>query len=453
MIQKTAALKELNNNYKQPGNQLVVFYGREGCGKELYIRNFLKGKEFFYYRACEVSDEEQEMRFAKKVEKQFHLDSEEKDYRIYFEKMKSSGQSKLVVVLDEFEHLMKKNSVFLENILRLKRNKSEDGSVMILLCSSSLVFVEHKMTAVLGKAFYEIDVIHKIQEMTFIDIVRSFPENSVRECIEIFGVIGGIPAYLKEWDGKKSLKENICGNILSPNSGLFLEAEHYLRTELRELSVYNTILTAMAGGCRKLNELHKYTGYSRAKVSVYLKHLMEFEVVEKVVSFETGGWENAQKGIYQIKNTLLHFWFRFVFPNLSDLYLYTPETFYEMHIAGALDSYLEYYFRQVCMEYIKLMNRAKKLPIQIHKLGTWIGKQGNIDIIAQNSVRENIVGICRWSQEGLTRPHLDELEELMKKARIGAKHYFLFSGSSFDDELKELAQKDDRITLIDLADL
>ena len=43
------------------------------------------------------------------------------------------------------------------------------------------------------------------------------------------------------------------------------------------------------------------TGFSRAKISVYLKNLANFNIAEKVVSFETGGWENAKKGVYQIK--------------------------------------------------------------------------------------------------------------------------------------------------------
>ena len=58
-----------------------------------------------------------------------------------------------------------------------------------------------------------------------------------------------------------------------------------------------------------------------------MKNLAAFEVIEKVNSFETGGWENAQKGIYQIRCNYVNFWFRFVYPHLSDLYMMTPETF------------------------------------------------------------------------------------------------------------------------------
>lgn len=58
--------------------------------------------------------------------------------------------------------------------------------------------------------------------------------------------------------------------------------------------------------------------------------------MEKVVSFETGGWENAKKGVYQIKDTFVNFWFKFVYPNMSNLYLLSPEEFYDTYIEKSL---------------------------------------------------------------------------------------------------------------------
>ncbi len=453
MIQKAAEKKILENEYRRPANQILVFYGRKGCGKEYYIKDFLKGKAYFYYRARELSAIEQKRVFVTEFAARYPLNTEDAGYDSCFQKLQSENNDKFVLVIDEFEYLVKKDSVFLECLLRLKKQETVKGSILILLCSSSLVWTEQKMTAAMGDAFYEIDSIHKVSEMNFLDIVRAFPEYSVSECVEVYGVLGGIPAYLDCWDAQKTTKENICRQILAADGRLFSEAENYIRAELRELSVYNTILSAIAAGHRKLNELHQYTGYSRAKISVYMKHLMEFEVIERVISFETGGWENAQKGVYQIKNTFINFWFKFVFPYLSDLYLCTPEEFYDLHIAGELENYLNRYFIGVCMEYMELLNQVHKLPVRIHKIGTWVGKQGNIDIIAQNAVRENIVGICNWSEEKLTYDRYEKLDELMKQARISAKYYFLFSAKAFDEILIKKAEEDERFSLIDMTEL
>lgn len=451
MVHYTPTIKMLDREYQKPQSQLIVLYGRPGCGKETYIRHFLRAKPHFYYRARDISVSGQAKAFIWEVAKKYCKDPNNLTCEACFAILQECADEKPVIVIDEFDHLLKKGSDFLQNLILIKKN-AKNQPVMILLCSSSLVFAEQKMAAAMGDLFNEIDFTYKFAELSFLDIVRTFPEKPIAECLEVYSVTGGIPAYLRIWDARKGTKENIIRHILSERGGLFLEAERYLRTELRELSVYNTVLAVLAAGSRKLNELHQDTGFSRAKISVYLKNLMEFEVVEKVVSFDTGCRENAQKGVYQFKNTFLHFWFRFVFPYLSDLYLLTPEEFYEAHIAGGLGDYMEYYFSRVCMEYLKLMDRSKRLPAVIDKMGTWVGKQGSIDIVAQNAKQEYIAGMCSWSKEEMAYGSLEKLEELVVQARISAKYLYLFSGRSFDMMLKKKAAEDKRVILVDLSD-
>jgi hypothetical protein len=214
--------------------------------------------------------------------------------------------------------------------------------------------------------------------------------------------------------------------------------------------VYNTILAAMAAGKQKLNDLFLETGYGRAKISVYLKNLNQLEITEKLCSFETGGWENTQKGLYQIRHTYLHFWYHFVFPHKSQLFTMAPQEFYDTYIAPELEDYLGRYFQKVCMEYLSLMGRVHQLPMEIHRMGTWIGKQGKIDIIVQNSVRENLVARCNWGEPVLAYERYEELLAAMKQAKITAKQYYLFSAGAFDERLQEEAKKDNTIILVDM---
>lgn len=50
--------------------------------------------------------------------------------------------------------------------------------------------------------------------------------------------------------------------------------------------------------------MYAHTGFSRAKISVYLKNLMELELVEKVLP-----------GTYEICNAFVRFYFCFLFPH------------------------------------------------------------------------------------------------------------------------------------------
>lgn len=59
----------------------------------------------------------------------------------------------------------------------------------------------------------------------------------------------------------------------------------WLSEESRETAVYDTILATLADGRHgKLNDMYAHTGFSRAKISVYLKNLMELELVENVAA-------------------------------------------------------------------------------------------------------------------------------------------------------------------------
>lgn len=453
MVIRHTEVKKMEQFYGGNGNQLVLLYGREGCDKEALIRIFCKGKKFFYYRARKASAQEQCMQFGHEIEKQYDLSLSKYNYTEFFNRIRSGNASKLVVIVDEFQYIAKRDEEFLKAVIKLKTKKLYPGPVMILLASSSVAWMEQELEECLGDSMKKVDGTIKLEDLKFLDVVRSYPEYSVSDCVKAYGILGGVSSYLNRWSSKKDIRSNICKHILSPNGYLFAEAERFIGSELRELAIYDTILAAIAAGHRKLNDLFNQTGFSRAKISVYMKNLAAFEVVEKVSSFETGGWENAQKGIYQIRSNYVNFWFRFIYPHLSDLYMMTPEKFYDTYIENELDDYMNRYFVQVCLEYLELLNMVAKLPIKIHKAGTWVGKTGNIDIIAQDSARNNLIGLCNWSRPELTYEMCEKLFDTMKKAKLKSDHYYLFSAKSFDQKLLDKAKEDQRLVLVDMTQL
>lgn len=451
---KQSELKKLEDLYAESGNQLVVLYGPMNCEKEALIRAFLETRKHFYYRARKASAKEQLAMMGQEVAQKFDVRIQKESYDEYFNRVKSGNPTKLVVVIDEFEHIVKKDPEFMESVLKLKNRRLYPGPVMIILASSSIVWAEQDMAATIGEeALSKIDAQIKIPNLNFLEVVRAFPELSVSDAIKIYGVLGGVPGYLKYWRKRKSFKQNICDLILSEDGYFFKKAEELVSSELRELSVYNTILMAIAKGENKLNDLYHYTGYSRPKISVYMKNLSQFDIIEKVVSFETGGWDNAKKGVYRIKDTYINFYYRFVYPHLSDLYMMAPEDFYDTYIEKELDDYLNRYFINVCMEYLSLLNQIRRLPLVVTKMGTWVGKTGNIDIIAQSADRQNIVGICNWEKEEFTLTMCKDLFDSMTKAKITSNHIYLFSAKAFSADVIELARIDKRFELVDMNEL
>ena len=450
MVSRNAELKRLETFYGTQGNGLFILYGSTRSNKEALLKAFLKGKEAFYYRGRNASKEEQLLHFKEEVEKKYHVEVEG-TYTAIFDRLRSKDASKFVLVIDEFQNMAKKDSEFMQEILNLKKERTK--GIMILLVSSSVAWVVKDMEDCLQDAYKKVDEIRKVEDATFLDVVRAFPGFHVEECVKTYGILGGVDRYLDHWNDRKSIRDNICDVILDPKGPLFTEAEDFIRAELRELSVYDTILASLARGNEKLNDLYMDTGYSRAKISVYMKNLAAFDVVEKVVSFETGGWSNAKKGVYRIKNHFIAFWFRFVYPHLSDLYMMEPKEFYNTYISRDLDTYLRRYFVDVCHEYLSLLNMMGKLPIKVISMGTWVGKNGTIDVIGEDAVRNHIVGVCNWERPSVTYEQYEKLLEDMALARITAKTIYLFSAKSFDPRLVKLASEDSSIVLIDMKEL
>ncbi len=454
MVVKTSILKELEKQYTKSGNQLCVLYGREDSEKELLLKAFVQNKKWFYYRARQVSPEEQLRQMGREIADHFEVSLQKYTYEEYFNRVKSGGPEKLVIIIDEFQYIAKKDAVFMEAIRKLRMKRLYPGPVQILLCSSAVAWVEKELKDCIGEAAEKaIDTKQKLTNLNFLEVVRALPEYPVSECIKVYGIIGGVPGYMNRWNPKADLKTNICRLILSRSGYMYDAAESLIGANLRELSVYETILAHIAAGHDKLNELYRETGFSRAKISVYMKNLSAFDIIQKVVSFETGGWENTKKGVYRIRDNYVNFWFRFVYPHLSELYMMSAEAFYDRYIAPGLDVYLNRYFTEVCMEYLALLNVVGKLPLKILRMGTWVGKEGNIDIIAQNEGRQNMVGLCNWDKPELSMEMCEALFTNMKKAKITAEYYFLFSARGFDAAVTELAEKDKRFTLVDMNEL
>lgn len=445
-------LSLLNQIYKKGENEAVVFYGAMGLGKTRIVTEFCKDKNSFYYMAKQASELQQKIFFSTEISHRFKIDFDSIEYKDVITGLLNNKPGKFVLVIDEFQFIAKKDPAFIDTLIEVMKDTSKN--LMVILVSSQVGWIGNELPGIVKKSGSErLFHSHKVDEIGFVDLVQTLERYDTRECVKIYGIIGGIPKYIDRWNKNRSIKDNVCKLILSPNGILYNEVDRIIGSELREQAVYNTILYALATDRNKLNDLYAYTGFSRAKISVYINNLIELDIVEKVDSYETAGKVNTKKGVYQIKNTIVNFYYRFVYPNLSSLNTMSESEFYETYIEHDLNAYLDRYFVKVCQEYLMLLSKIGRLPITISKIGSWIGKQGNIDIIASDDEGKAIIGLCRWKDRTVTYSMCLDLFDLMGQAKISADYYYLFSSKAFDEKLKKEAAKEPRIILVDISSL
>jgi len=263
--------------------------------------------------------------------------------------------------------------------------------------------------------------------------------------------LGGIPHYLKQFDESVTLAENIKENILQRGSILYSEVEFLMRQELRETSIYNTILEAIALGNTKLNDIFQKTQIEKTKLSVYIKNLVELGIVQREfpVLDTTKGKANVQRGLYALSDNFFRFWYYFIFPNISEIDYGDVEGVYEHLIEPKLDLFSSKIFEDVCISYMRRENKNKKLPIYFTKIGRQWKADFEIDIIAHDAEKKNfLLGECKYRNNPFDIPDYDKA--IRKFYTInGDNHYFFFSKTGFDHSLSG-RQDDAKIHLIDL---
>ena len=287
-------LKFLQEKYDEEKGQLIVLYGRRRVGKTETLKEFCKGKPHVFYSCTQCTDKVQLSKFSAHILKEnipaSKYVSEFKDWEQAFSSISelSFGEKKKLIVIDEFPYMCRNNIEIPSVLQNLWDSYLKDMNVMIILCGSSMSFIEKELLAEKNPLYGRATGIYKMTEMGFYDAVEFFPEYSEKEKILAYSILGGIPHYLCQFNPKLSVEANIKRNILTKGCVLYSEVEFLLHQELRETPIYNSIIEAVALGNTKLNDIsQKSLVEDTSKTSVYLKNLMELGIVEREFSIDT----------------------------------------------------------------------------------------------------------------------------------------------------------------------
>lgn len=449
---RASELNYLEQRYQKQGSQMIVVYGQKNVGRTTLLREFTKEKPFVFLRARSCSGKEQRYLWSGEFDAAKNPSENYPSYSDLFLSIAQSSSEKVVLIIDEFQNVVKSDSDFIKELTTFLRSQGQNQEIFVILSSSSVGFVENNLVSKIGESALLISGFLKIKELRFSHLREYFFGYTIKECLEVYAVLGGFPGLWACIDKNLTVKENIMNLFLKKNSILSREALFYVENELRETSVYFTILESLASGRQKLNDLFLHTDFCRAKISVYIKNLMELELVEKVFSYDTDGKSNTQKGVYRIQNPLVNFYFNFVYPYLSKVETMLPEEFFDCYIAPKYRFFVEPAMRKMCLEQLGQLNESGELPIRFVKNGEWVGKIGTIDIVAQDDTGHTLLALCNYEKKVLTADDYEWLIFLAKKAKLVPLVVYLYTVGEFDESLKKMAEKDSKIRLISLKE-
>lgn len=180
---------------------------------------------------------------------------------------------------------------------------------------------------------------------------------------------GGTAPYLLEMDSRLTLEENVKEDFLKPASLLYEEPENLLKQEVRELSMYNAMISAVSGGTTRLSEIASQTGETTSTCSTYMKSLMKLGIIKRETPY---GEKSGRKSIYRIDDNMFRFWYRFIPANTSFIERGADELAWK-RIAPSIPEYMGAIFEQICQEYRWGKMLEGESPILFQSLGRWWG--------------------------------------------------------------------------------
>ncbi len=301
------------------GPQLIVIYGRRRIGKTELLLRFARDRPHLYFLADRTSIPNNLRRLARRMADYLKRPS---FARISFQDWESlfrefvewKGEERMVMIIDEFPYLIElSRSVPSEFQVIWDEILSKRDDIMLVLCGSSIGIMESEVLGYRSPLYGRRTGQWKVREIHPLRVREFVPGYTLEDSFRVYGVLGGVPAYLSQLDGSKGFWENVRDLLLRKGSPLYEEVDNLLRMELREPKNYKLVLQALAEGRRRVTEIANLTGLDKALVSRYLEVLRTMDLV----AYETPLLESpsTKRRRYYISDKYFRFWFRYVQPN------------------------------------------------------------------------------------------------------------------------------------------
>ncbi len=401
----------LNELYEKNSAKLIVLYGRRRVGKTELLKEFLKKHKGLYILARQESENEQLKKTSSQIAEYY------KDEVLMLNPFTSwdalflylSEKPRIPIVIDEFPYIVQSSKKVTGILQDYWDNKFSKKNTFLVLCGSSINMMENllgKKSPIYGRRTEQI----LLEPLKFNDSCLFFPNSmNFKEKIVYYSILGGMPAYLLEFDFKKSLRDNLIENIARKNKFLYQDVLFTLREELKEPRNYFSILYSIAKGNSKAGQIVNDTGLEKAFVSKYLSVLIDLQLIERRVPITEKNFARSRNGIYSLKDNFFKFWFKFIFENQEYIEQEKQGKLVDEKILPELNSFAGRIFEEVALSE---MIRSGKYNNYL--FGRWWDKNLEVDIVGiDRSNKRLLVGEVKFKK--LTKTEINAIKGTLKE--------------------------------------
>ena len=457
-IDRVNEMATLEKEYNRDSASMVVIFGRRRVGKTELIRHFIQNKPSLYFLATEESEAMNRVAFQAQAADFLNNDllrgSSVDRWELLFQQLvPAANDRRLVIVIDEFQYIGKSSPAFLSVFQRIWDTILSPANVMVILCGS-LVSMMMSQTLNYDSPLYGRRTAQiKLHPIKFSHYHEFFEAAlSEAELIKRYSITGGVPKYVEMFQKSPDFQEAIRDNILNPSSYLFDEPNFLLQREVTDIGSYFSILRIIAAGHHKPSKISTLIQQKQTNLPRYLKVLIELDLLEREVPVTEADPNKSKKGIYQIRDNFIRFWFQFVYPNRSYIEMGHNDVTMNRLKKNFIDSHVSFVYEEICREKLWELSATGKLPGLLEKVGRWWSSSHEIDVAGLSEADNLLVlGECKYWTVPVGPNILAQLEQ---KAAFVDWHreqrktvYVLFSVNGFSDEMKNVADAREDVIL------
>ena len=298
----------LERLYQSGAFEFVVIYGRRRVGKTTLISEFIKDKKAVFYPGIDSNEKQNLEILSASIMSVFTGAEIETVFRDFSEALelicRMSEEERVIFVIDEYPYLANCYGGISSLLAYFIDHKFLKSKLMLILCGSSLSFMENQVLGYQSPLYGRRTAQMKIQPFTFAECSRYYRHFDKQELALAYGITGGIPLYMSKLDDRKSMEDNIKQNFFETSAYLFEEPGNLIKQECREPMQYNAIIKAIATGSSKISEISGASGLNdTGATSNYMTKLMSIGIIEKEFPYKT---ERSRKTIYKLSRSEEH---------------------------------------------------------------------------------------------------------------------------------------------------
>jgi len=454
-IGRTKELAALQATFDQPGFQMAVVYGRRRLGKTTLLNKFIDNN------SCKsisfMATEEREQILLESMSNAV-LDALAPDMRDSvrfdsFEKLfdyiaQAAKKERIIFMIDEYSYLAKECDYMNSLLQKCVDQTWKNSQLYLILCGSLVGFMRDEVLSERAPLYGRSSVSFKLQSLSYRESAQFVPNYNNEDKAIVFGVTGGVPKYLEQFNPDLSLDQNIMAQFFS-NIGYF--SDELIKTsiagERQNPSAYNAIISAVASGHTKYNEIATTAGMK--EISYYLNALVSADIFER---------HEGRRPFYTISDSMLRFWFSYVSRGASLINAGQGAAYYRNIVKPRLHEYMGPIFEGMAKQFLFDNMESKAFPYFVTSIEQYQDsikdagevKQIEIDLLGKCENELIFAGECKFRNQKFSQQDLKDLEDKVKYLPTQHLPLVLFSLKGY---AQGVAAERDKVLLFTIDDL